>query len=43
MPIDELGGKGGFNGQLVIRLLLAGGLVGMRLLKLRLSGHPEVP
>lgn len=32
MPIDELrGGKGGFNGQLVIGLLLAWGFVGIRL------------
>lgn len=31
MPIDELGGVGGFNGQLVIRLLLAWGFVGIRL------------
>lgn len=31
MPIDELGGEGGFNGQLVIRLLLAWGFVGIRL------------
>lgn len=32
MPIDELGGIiGGFNGQLVIRLLLAWGFVGIRL------------
>lgn len=30
MPIDELGGRGGFNGQLVIRSLLAWGLVGIR-------------
>ena len=31
MPIDELGGYRGFNGQLVIRLLLAWGFVGIRL------------
>lgn len=31
MLIDELGGRGGFNGQLVIRLLLAWGFVGIRL------------
>lgn len=31
MPINELGGRGGFNGQLVIRPLLTWGFVGIRL------------